>query len=112
MSRTELPQNGTISIEWALGSDPDNAETYSWSVRCVPPIPDQLVSEILEEIARSTDFTDPVLSFEPLFVVRYHDFRKSQSGRAAFGCHPVIRADSHARGASVSRAPLSKEPFR
>jgi hypothetical protein len=44
--------NGTISIEWTVGSDPDDAETYAWSVRCDPPIPDQLVSEILAEIVK------------------------------------------------------------
>jgi hypothetical protein len=46
------PPTGTITIEWAVGSDPNDFDTYAWSVRCEPPIPDELVSGLLTEVVK------------------------------------------------------------
>jgi len=45
-------RRGTITVEWSAGDDPNNIETYSWSIRCDPPIPDQLTSDILADVVR------------------------------------------------------------
>ena len=46
------PQTGTITIEWVVGSNPNDIDTYGWSVRCDPPIPDELVSGLLTEVVK------------------------------------------------------------
>jgi hypothetical protein len=48
----EPTTNGTIIIEWTVGSDPSDFDTYGWSVRCDPPIPDELVAGILVEVTK------------------------------------------------------------
>lgn len=41
---------GVITIEWAMGADPEDFESYSWSVRPDPPVADELVAGILADI--------------------------------------------------------------
>ncbi len=43
---------GTVTIEWVVGSNPDDLDTYAWSVRCDPAIPDELVSGLLAEVIK------------------------------------------------------------
>ena len=57
MAKPVEPRSRKIVIEWIAGSDPRNVETYAWHVRCDPPIPEELVSDILADIVTSTDST-------------------------------------------------------
>ena len=43
---------GTITIEWAAGSDPDDLATYGWSLLCEPPLPDETVARLLAEVLK------------------------------------------------------------
>jgi hypothetical protein len=43
---------GTITIEWAAGSDPEDASTYAWRIRAEPALPDELVAGLLAEIGK------------------------------------------------------------
>jgi hypothetical protein len=45
-------QTGRITIEWTVGWNPEDLDTYKWSVRCDPPIPDELVSGLLAEVIK------------------------------------------------------------
>lgn len=46
------PESGVIRIEWAVGHDPDDVDTYAWRVLCDPPISDELVAELLAEVVK------------------------------------------------------------
>ena len=48
----EPPQAGTITIEWVIGWDPNDLDTYAWSVRCNPPLPDELAAGLLGEVIK------------------------------------------------------------
>jgi hypothetical protein len=52
VNEASLPNDGVIRIEWTIGSDPSDYDTYSWSVTCEPEIPDEVVDGILTEVLR------------------------------------------------------------
>jgi hypothetical protein len=45
-------KSGKIVIEWVIGSDPNDFDTYGWGVKCEPPVSDELVAGILAEVLR------------------------------------------------------------
>ena len=52
MAEQLAPTSGTITIEWARGPGPeDDVTAYSWSVKCDPRTPDEVVARVLGEIA-------------------------------------------------------------
>ncbi len=45
-------KSGTISIEWVAAVDAKDAASYGWELRCDPPLPDDLVGDLLKEIVK------------------------------------------------------------
>jgi len=46
------PKSGTITIEWVVGSDPSDFDTYGWRITCEPKVSDDLVTGVLGEVLR------------------------------------------------------------
>ena len=52
------PTTGNIVIEWTVGHDPNDLDTYAWKVTCEPTSPDEMIAGLLAEGSRgSTDRT-------------------------------------------------------
>lgn len=44
------PVEGVISIEWTVGANAHDAGTYAWTIKCEPPLSDEIVGALLREI--------------------------------------------------------------
>ena len=48
----DQPKSGTIVIEWVIGHDPTDFDTYGWRVTCEPTLPDEMVAALLAEVLK------------------------------------------------------------
>ncbi len=53
MEPRSLPPTGKITIEWSLGHEPNDFDTYAWRVTCDPELPDEAVAGILAEVLKA-----------------------------------------------------------
>lgn len=53
MEPSTLPPTGKITIEWSLGHEPNDFDTYAWRVTCYPQLPDEAVAGILAEVLKA-----------------------------------------------------------
>jgi hypothetical protein len=50
---TEVPPKaGRIVIDWVVGHDPDDFDTYGWRLQCDPKLPDEVVVALLAEVLK------------------------------------------------------------
>jgi hypothetical protein len=52
MAPRERPKAGKIVIDWTMGHDPDDFDTYAWQVTCDPKLPDEVVGGLLSEVLK------------------------------------------------------------